>query len=592
MSRTPAQSEKISIRPYLPSTFSARPALVRVIDSALGLTRLDASYRRLPRTRDPLEFTAGALKTLDVTVQSFPDELARIPATGPCLVVANHPHGALDGLCLVDLLLRLRADVKVLAAFFLGEFVELRPLLVEVDPFGGRDARRYNAHSARSALRWLEQGGLVLMFPGGEVSSLDLSQRAVIDPPWQHGAARLARRSGAAVVAVHIDGRNGNLFQLGGLMHPRFRTMLLVRELLKPHRAPIGVRVAPPIAWRELAALGSDAAVSAFLRARTYLLPHAARVTPNVRPIRGRGPLALARDTAALSADIARLPAERQLLVSGKFQVYCAGAAELPNVLLEIGRLREESFRAVGEGTGKDRDLDPFDAYYEQLFIWDSEAGAIAGGYRLGAAPDIIRARGLRGLYVASLFKVSPRLALEMLSGLELGRSFVCAQYQRSFSPLMLLWKGIAAYVACNPRYRFLFGPVSISNAYHPVSQRILVQFLARHYSNGQRGALARPRRPVAALARTEPVVHALHAADTPLLDGLLKTIEADGKGVPVLLRQYLKLGGKILGFNVDPAFSHVVDCLLWVDLHTAPPGVLAKYMGADQARVYRDQTA
>ncbi|MBI5617120.1 MAG: lysophospholipid acyltransferase family protein [Gammaproteobacteria bacterium] len=583
----PARSTALSVKSYLPPHLSARPALVRMIDAALGLSRLAAGYERLPAAQDPRAFAELALAALGVSVAAAPAELARVPGMGPCLVVANHPHGGLDGLALVSLLLQVRRDVKILANHFLAGFSELRPLFLEVNPFGGDDAARRNPHAVRAAHRWLGDGGLVLMFPGGEVSSLDLATREVIDPPWQHGAARLVRKSGASVVPVHLDGRNSALFQLGGLVHAKLRTALLVREMLKPKRERLGVRVGQPIAAADLATLGCDAAVTDYLRCRTYLLREAGRAAtaPTRQP--RLAPLAAPVDPGTLAADVAALPGSQRLIESGKFSVWYANAAGLPAVLPELGRLRELSFRAVGEGTGRAVDLDEYDAHYTHLFVWDASVSAVVGGYRLGDANAILATHGARGLYVQSLFRLSARLQHELRSGLELGRSFVRPEYQKSFSPLLLLWKGIAAYVVRHPRYRYLFGPVSISNDYHPASQRLLVQFLARHHYAHEHAGEVKPRNPPKRRRREEAALATIGDPDSPLLAGLLQTIENDGKGVPVLLRQYLKLGGKILGFNVDPAFSHVVDCLLLVDLPATRREVLVKYMGRDGAAEY-----
>ena len=583
----PARQSAISVKPYLPPQLSARPRLVRVLDAALGLSRLSAGYRRLPAADDPRAFAEHALAALGVAVQAAAAELAHVPSSGPCLVVANHPHGGLDGLAMVSLLLAIRRDVKILANHFLAEIAELRPLFLEVNPFGGGNAARRNVLAVRAAHRWLAGGGLVFMFPGGEVSSLDLAQRAVLDPPWQHGAARLVRKTGACVVPVYIDGRNSALFQIGGLVHAGLRTALLVREMLKPKQERLGVRLGPAITAADLATLGNDEAVTAYLRCRTYLLRELDRgVAVPARQV-ALAPLAPPVAPEALRTDIAALPAAQRLLVSGKFSVWYARAAALPAVLPEIGRLRETSFRAVGEGTGRAADLDDYDAYYTHLFVWDESADAVVGGYRLGDAGAILAARGARGLYLHSLFRLAPRLLGTLSQGLELGRSFVRPEYQRSFSPLLLLWKGIAAYVVRHPQHRYLFGPVSISNDYHPMSQRLLVQFLARHHFAAEHARAVKPRRPLKPAKRGEAVLAAIDDPESPLLADLLRAIEGDGKGVPVLLRQYLKLGGRILGFNVDPAFSHVVDCLLLVDLPATRPDVLAKYMGRDAAAAY-----
>lgn len=580
-----AQRSTLSIEPFLPRDLPARSTVVRAIEAILGIDRLRESYRSLPLARDARTFACHALNALNVSMEVRSEDLARIPREGACIVVANHPHGGLDGLCLVSMLLGVRTDVKILANPFLLGIAELRDLFLEVDPFGGMQARSFNRQGVRAALKWLTQGGMLVIFPAGEVSSLDLGARQVRDPAWQPGAARLMRRSGARVLPIHIGGRNSNFFQISGLVNARLRTLFLVRELLKPKRLPIPIRVGRVIEASQLTHAEGDRNVTEYLRFRTYAV--ARRYVLADKPRGTPATVAPEGKRVLIAGQVAGLMPSRLLLSSGKFDVFVAGAAQMPLVMAEIGRLREIAFRAVGEGTSRASDIDAYDEYYEQLFVWDREAQVVVGGYRIGRVRAILARHGARGLYVSSLFRLSPRLMMQLSCGLELGRSFVRPEYQRSYSPLLLLWKGIIRYVAQHPEHRYLFGPVSISNDYHPMSQRILVQFLTRHYLADVRNGDVRPRKPVKLSRRPEAVLDALSQPDSPLLDDILREFEADGKGMPVLLRQYLKLGGRILGFNVDPAFNRVIDCLLLVDLNATDEQVLGKYAGRGDARRY-----
>lgn len=582
------QSEtSLSLEPFLPSTLPGRHVVARALESMLGIDRLRESYRSLPKVDDPGSFVRSALEALNVSMEVSAEHIGRIPKQGACIVVANHPHGGLDGLLLVNLLLGVRKDIKILANPFLMGIAELRELFLEVDPFGGAQARTFNRSGLRAALRWLGEGGMLVLFPAGEVSSLNLTEREVLDPQWQPGAARLMRKSGAAVLPVHIGGRNSNLFQLSGLLNARLRTLLLVRELLRPNRLPIPIRIGRAIDAAQLIQVQGDRNVTAYLRFRTYAMAQREHAEKRENAVRASRSICPEIDRDLVARDVLDLPDNTRLLTSGKFDVYVCRSEQLPNAIREIGRLREVTFRAAGEGTGRAIDLDRYDNYYEQLFVWDRDQQLIVGGYRLGNARRIIARRGPRGLYVNSLFRLSPRLLGQLGDGLELGRSFVRPEYQRTYSPLLLLWKGIAHYVARHPEHRYLFGPVSISNDYHPMSQRILVQFLARHHLADVHFQQVRPRQPLKAERRPVPVLDALSQPESPLLNDILREYEADGKGMPVLLRQYLKLGGKILGFNVDPAFSRVIDCLLLVDLHGASEEALGKYMSEEAARLY-----
>ena len=573
-----------SFEAYLPAGLQTlRRPVARLIDGLLGLKELTSRYHGLPPAENVADFVRMALSELNIRTEFEPEHLARIPSSGPCVIVANHPHGGPDGLLLMDLLLRVRPDVRFVANHFLAGFMELRSLLLQVDPFGGGRAARYNVAAVRAARRWLDQGGLLVMFPGGEVSSLKWSTRRVMDPEWTPGVARLLRKTAAPALPIYIEGRNSLLFQVGGLLNPRLRTALLVREMLKPRtvRLRIGRQLAPSV----LAEIGDDETAAQYLQYKTYLLPVAERLgRPAVptRPAIARpaAPIAPALPSAQLAAEVAKLPPAQLLHAHGRQEIWYFTGRECPALLNEIGRLRELTFRRIGEGTGKPSDIDEYDRYYQHMFLWDKTEQQIIGGYRMGPSDLILASHGARGLYTHSLFRMSDRLIEKLRQGVELGRSFVRQEHQRSFTALLMLWRGIGSYVVQNPRYRYLFGPVSISNDYHPLSQQILISMLKRHKLDADGANEVRPRHPFRLRESELPPFDAMDDADSRVLADLIGTLEEDEKGVPVLLRQYLKLGGRMLGFNVDPAFNNVVDSLIIVDLMKSEPAILAKYFG------------
>jgi putative hemolysin len=293
--------------------------------------------------------------------------------------------------------------------------------------------------------------------------------------------------------------------------------------------------------------------------------------------------------SAILKAEIDALSPDQRLVDRGRFQVYCARAGQIPWALQEIGRLRELTFRAVGEGTGRSSDLDLFDTFYLHLFVWDAPAAAIAGAYRLGLVDEILPRHGKGGLYTHSLFKYRTRLLHTLSPAIELGRSFVRAEYQRSFAPLLLLWSGIGRFVERSPRYAVLFGAVSISGRYAPASRRLIVEYLSAHRADSRLAREVRPRRPFRAGARTAAPNAAMSAPGSiNELSRRIAQIEDDGKGVPVLLRQYLQLGGRLLGFNLDRDFYDTLDGLIMVDLREVEEAVLTRYMGKRGAAAFR----
>ncbi|MEW6337476.1 MAG: lysophospholipid acyltransferase family protein [Acidobacteriota bacterium] len=566
------------------------------VERWLALDRLQHAYDRLEGARDTRSFIRAVLDGLSVEVRVSPAAEERVPRTGPLVIVANHPFGAIEGLALADAVLAVRPDVLVMANLVLGRIPELRPLFGLVDPFGTRRSARASAAGLRASLAHLESGGALVVFPAGEVSHLDLARRAVTDPAWSTTAVRLARRTGARVLPAHVAGANGPLFQVAGLVHPALRTALLPRELLQSQGRVLQIRLGRPLPPERLAMIPGDGEATAYLRQRAYAL-----AGPRAHPRQGRPRLIPARRGAALPrvidavppelmrGEVAALPSAQLMASCGELQAWVAGARQIPATVREIGRLRELTFRAVGEGSGNPVDLDRFDDHYLHLFVWHPGRDEVVGAYRLGPVDVIAGILGPRGLYTSTLFRMTPALIKSLGNAIELGRSFVRPEYQRGHQPLLLLWRGIGAFVAERPRYRHLFGPVSISQSYSRASQDLMVAFLREcAAADVPRGAV-RPRRPFRSAARRDidvgSIVPHLHGVDD--LSELVAEIEADGKGVPVLLRQYLNLGGRILEFNVDPEFSGVVDGLILVDLARAERRLLDRYLGRERAEVF-----
>ncbi len=545
--------------------------------------------RRAQRDGEARPFADRVLEALNVAVSVPAEHIERVPADGPVVVVANHPFGGIEGLALWSLLHRVRPDVKLIANGMLGVIPELREAIFPVDVFGSADSQRDNANAIRHAMRHLRVGGCVAVFPAGEVSHLRLRQRCITDPPWRPTAARLAQRSNASVCCVHFDGRNSALFQLAGLVHPRLRTVMLPTEMLRRRGATLNARVGGPVHPEQHARFADPRRLNDYLRARTYLLrPPRDRSKPSkpapTSPVTAAA-IAEPVDAAIVAAEVLSLPADQTLLSSGSYDVVFARPGQMDETLHELGRLREWAFRAVGEGTGQPRDLDRFDEHYDHLLLWNRDALRIAGAYRAGRTDELLQRFGVDGLYTGTLFRYRRRLFDRLGPCLELGRSFVHPDEQRGFQPLQLLWKGIGRYVVREPRYRYLLGPVSISAEYASMSKVLLSRFLELHHRLRSKNLpRPKPRQPVRrALPRhLEKRAFSTVVADVDEVNQLVREIESDGKPMPVLLRQYLKLNAKLLGFNLDPAFGDVLDALVLIDLTEVPTPLLTRYLGKD----------
>lgn len=563
-----------------------------LVERMMGINTVRAIYDGIPETADPFEFANEALKALGITPVIRERDLRGIPAAGPAIVVANHPFGGMDGLLLAATLSSVRKDIKILANYILGSIPELKPLFLLADPFGGKGSAQRNIGAVKRALDWVKKGGILVVFPSGEVAHATWRNWKVEDPPWNNTTARFVHLVKAPVLPVHFEGANSLLFQGAGLLHPLLRTVLLPRELLKKRGKEIRMRIGTLIPYRSLKTYENPENLIEYLRFRTSLLSlslqHDKRLIrlparPSLKPYKQEEILPR-QDPALLKREVESLPQAQHLAKSGEFKVYYARAGQIPRLLQEIGRLREETFRLAGEGTGKAVDLDRFDNLYIHLFIWNRDKDEVVGAYRLGPTDEILPRYGKRGLYTHTLFHYEDALLEEIGPALELGRTFVRKEYQKSYPPLFLLWKGIGRYVVTHPRYRKLFGAVSISNAYRSYSRQLMVSFLKMNRSLPDLQRLVRPR----SRFRHKKITDLRWVESHPWEEGMdeisswISGVEEDGKGVPILLKQYLKLGGRMLEFNVDRNFAKALDGLILVDLTRADRKTLGRYMGDD----------
>lgn len=549
-----------------------------LLDAATGLRVLDHHYRGRPEALEPPAFVRYALNALQIGYRLNAGSLDDIPASGPLLIVANHPYGAAEGLALADLLLQKRADVRLLANTLLCALPELAPLVVPVDVFKSG----VNGGSIRSAMRHLKNGGALIVFPAGEVSRVDWQARQISDPPWSPTVALLARRSGARVLPLFVEGRPRLRSLAAGTLNARLRTVMLPRDLLALRGSTLGLRIGAVVDPRELARI-PEAAQTDFLRVLTYSLG------VDREPADPAGPRVLAplapRCEAQLLADEVATLARFRLLVAGQFELYLTPAAQMPRLLDEIGRLREASFRLLQEGSGLARDLDRFDPHYQHLLLWHPQQREIVGAYRFGFTDAIVAQHGVEGLYTRTLFRYDARLIVQTGPAVELGRSFVAPAWQKSFQPLRLLWGGIAAVLARQPEIRYLFGPVSISPSYSLEARRLIAETLSAHHADRALAELIEPLHPLPERRRPAEHRNVISAlADPRLLSRVISRI-GNGPGLPVLLRHYLELNGRFAGFNVDESFGGTLDGLVFVSVAGIPPRMLEHFMSVGSAR-------
>ncbi len=576
-----------------------------IVERGLAIRDFNDLYERTRRSYAEHEespsahaWFATALQELGVDYEVDLPTGIEIPKEGPLVVLSNHPFGLLDPVILGDMISRYRPQVRFMTNYLLEGMEEMRPWIIPVDPFAGEGSTRRNLAPMKEALRFLKGGGALAVFPSGEVAHYQLG-KGVQESPWSGHVGALARRAGATVVPVYFEGRNSLMFQTAGLLHPKLRTGLLLRELFHRHEKFIRVHVGHPVVPARFRHFEDDQKLTQYLRLSTILLSRREKqealrsAVSEVEPVKAVLVAKQANAIIALAGEVESLRQQGGLLCKqGPLEAYVASAASIPLLLNEIGRLREVTFRHVGEGTGKEIDLDKFDSYYLHVFLWDEQHGRVAGAYRLGQCDQILRSKGARGLYTNTLFKFRPAFVGQLENALEMGRSFIVHEYQRHLSALPLLWKAISKWVAQHPQYHKLFGPVSISQDYHGLSRELMVRFLR---DNCLHPALAREvqaRQPFhfgkSNTVHREFVSSGLNNVEA--FSTLIANLEEDGKGLPTLLKHYLRLNGTLLSFNVDKAFSSCLDGLILVDLLETDPKLLAKYMGEEACAAYLEK--
>ena len=511
------------------------------------------------------DFVRGALDFLQARYLADALELRRIPASGRLLVIANHPSGALDALALLDAIGQVRRDVKIVANDLLSALEPMSGLLLPIRIVGGRPG----AASLEAIEQALHEEHCVVIFPAGEVARLGL--RGVTDGRWRRGFLRFARATDTPVLPVRVEARNSALFYGASALFKPAGTALLAREMFARGARRIALRFGHPLR------LPADGKPTELLRQVRRELHAIGTRRERPAPV-GAEPLVDAIDPATVRAGV-----EAMELLGRTFdgkQIRVGRLAAGAPLLREIGRLRELTFRAVGEGTGLRLDVDLYDSWYEHIVLWDEAAAKIAGAYRLGRGAVVMAERGLAGLYTASLFDYADDALPRLREGMELGRSFVAPEYWGSRS-IDYLWQGIGAYLARHPSVRYLFGPVSISAALPVAAREQIVAYYARYFGAAERHAES--KRPFAYHAAPPEFDAGLDAAVAFRV--LKDNLDALGATLPMLYKQYTELcepgGARFLAFGVDPAFSDSVDGLIEVDLHRLRAKKRQRYLAA-----------
>jgi putative hemolysin len=530
-----------------------------------------------------LEFVDKILETIGVSIEFDENDLKNIPKTGAFIAIANHPYGGVEGLALVKLLCTVRPEAKVMVNFILKKIPNLSEFFVAVNPF--ENVQHSSSISGIKATFDLLNAGVPIgIFPAGEVSTFSLEKQEITDRLWHPVVGKLIAKAKLPVVPIYFHGNNGVLFNILSFIHPTLRTAKLPSEFLNKKGLKIKVRIGKPINIEDISYKNNTNKLLDFLRARTYALGTALDEERKLfNPINlfkiNKKPKAIVTETPkdSIAREISQLE-DLKVWTEKNYEVYICPTPRIPNILREIGRLREITFREVGEGTNKKIDLDNYDIYYHHLFIWDKELQNIVGAYRIGKGDEILNSFGRRGFYLSELFKIKEPFYPYLRKGIELGRSWVRKEYQQKPLPLYLLWKGILKYLIDNPQYRYMFGPVSISNNFSKFSKSLMVDFITKNHFDYELAHYVKPKNKFKVDLSTTDTELLVDGSDTLKdLDSLISDIEHAHIKIPVMLRQYMNLNAKIICFNIDPKFADCLDGFLVVDMQNIPTEMLEK---------------
>ena len=551
------------------------------------LSRLNKEYEKR-KNLSGVDFINSILNGFEVDFEIPPKDLKRIPKTGPFIVVSNHPLGGIDGMILMKILLEHRPDFKIVANFLLHRLDPLRPYIMPVNPFEDHKDAKSSLGGIKQALQHVKDGGVLGIFPAGEVST-NKDEKMIVDKPWEPSAMKLIRKAKVPVIPVYFHAKNSTFFYRLAGMSDVLRTAKLPSEMLSQKKRKIKVRIGNAISVEDQNANANLEGFTAFLRRKTYMLANSFEkkslfdnIPTSIKLHKTPKKIIDETSESLMESEIEtcrRL--DKRLLESKNYEVFLAKKEIIPNILNEIGRLREITFREIGEGTNNATDLDDFDDYYYHLFLWDNDAKKIAGAYRMGMGSEIFKNHGINGFYLQDLFRFEPELYTMMSQSIEMGRAFIIKEYQQRPMPLFLLWKGIVHCTLRFPEHKYLIGGVSISNKFSNFSKSLMIEFMKSNYYDPYVAQFIRPKKEfkVKLNDADKDFVFDESEADLNKFDKIIDEIEPDGLRMPVLIKKYIKQNARVIAFNVDPLFNNAIDGLMYIRIADLPESTVKPIM-------------
>lgn len=522
------------------------------------------------------DFIDTALKELNIRIEVSLEELNRIPKKGSFIVISNHPFGALDEMILLSVIAKQRPDFKLMSDSIAENMPQLKSSFISV-ALDEQSDKKLNSNELKIVFDYLLQGCAIGFFPSNEVSQFQASKRKIIDKEWNLVAGKFIKKAKANVVPIYVSGSNSVLFNILGMINSSLRDAKLPSEMLNKKDDTVVVRIGNPIRTEQLEDFSDTYQMLRFLRAKTYALGSSLKISPFFRnPFKIKATpeqIIEAVPVEKLEEDVASLRQESLIISHQNYEVFIAEATDIPNILREIGRLREITFRAEGEGTNRSIDIDEYDLHYLHLFVWDKDAKKVVGAYRIGRGAELYNKFKAKGFYLNELFKIDAGFTPILKRSLEMGRSFIIEEYQGKHASLFLLWKGVLVYLKNNPEYRYLIGPVSISNSFSTLSKELMVKFIKQNHYDWELAKFIKPRKKFKPKLKSVDSEILLNQNFKNLkdLDSQISEIEATNAKVPILLKKYISQNSKIICFNIDPKFNDALDGFLIMDLQNVP---------------------
>lgn len=576
----------ISTEPFLtsPKSPAMRKLVAGVLDRLLGIKKMSTMFNAygLDKT-EGFDFLEQSMKKMKLDLQGIEELKATIPKTGPVVIAANHPFGGLEGVVMLYAITQVRPDVKVLVNTALSLVPQLQEWSIFTNPLKANNPK--NGPSLRACKKHLESDNALLLFPAGRVGYYHPDRQIIADHEWNRVVARFAKMSNVQYCPVFIHGENSKLFYNMGRVWYRFRLLMLTRELTNKEGARVELHCQNTNELEKpLSTMGNEEGTS-FCRALTYLNhPDFIEQWPTTEPTKFE-PLSEPTSTTDILEEAHALPLDNQLFTQGTLTAFFASGSQIPSILREITRRRELVFRMHDEGSGKPFDGDKFDMTYTHLFVVDMTTGDVAGAYRMGLTDVLQKEGGTSALYLSQMFSFKSDFLNQTGPALEMGRSFLMPQYQKSRLGLFMLWRAIGEFVVRFPQYATLYGTVSLSKLYDKRSIR-LIEELAITKTNA-----VTPHNGFDFTLSPEVLRHINQYPIDPdnsveRLDAWLSFIEPDKKKLPVLLRQYASLGAKFHSLGVDTNFADTPGLLLSVDLTKSPERRQKQFLGPNYKKI------